>query len=80
MDASMRVAICNFSTCACVHVHVKHDKHGCLHEGGHLQFQYMCMCACACAHVCGHPLCPQMHPNHLSPPKEPQGGQNTKIQ
>ena len=30
---------------ACIHahthMHVKHDKHGCLHGGGHLQLLYM---------------------------------------
>ena len=24
-----------------MHMHVKHDKHGCLHGGGHLQLLYM---------------------------------------
>ena len=32
-------------TCACMHthmhMHVKHDKHGCLHGGGHLQLLNM---------------------------------------
>ena len=37
-----------------MHMHVKHDKHGCLHVGGHLQFLYMhlCMCAYVCVHMC----------------------------
>ena len=29
-----------------MHMHVKHDKHGCLHVGGHLQFLYMYICIC----------------------------------
>ena len=46
------------STCmhACMHAHthmyVKHDKHGCLHVGGHLQFSIQYTCACVHAHVC----------------------------
>ena len=53
---------------ACTHTHMhvkhaKHDKHGCLHVSGHLQFLYMytcvcvhvcvCACVCVCMHVCG---------------------------
>ena len=34
------------------HMHVKHDKHGCLHFGSHLQFLYMYTCVCVHAHVC----------------------------
>ena len=36
------------------HMHVKHDKHGCLHVGGHLQFLYMytCVCVHVLAYVC----------------------------
>ena len=37
-------------------MHVKHDKHGCLHGGGHLQFLYMHILAlqmCVCVHTCG---------------------------
>ena len=52
-----------------MHMHVKHDKHGCLHVGGHLQFLYMytcaCMHVCACACMWGHPpypRCPQTPP------------------
>ena len=42
--------------CTHMHMHVKHDKHGCLHVGSHLQFLYMYTCACmhACACVCMH--------------------------
>ena len=60
-------------TCAHTHKHVKHDKHRCLHGGGHLQFSnmlilafHMCMWAHMCVHVWGHqhapdaptPICP----------------------
>ena len=30
------------------HMYVKHDKHGCLHVGGHLKFLYMYTCVRAC--------------------------------
>ena len=36
---------------------VKHDKHGCLHGGGHLQFPnifILAFCVCACMPVCVH--------------------------
>ena len=87
------VWLCEGMSHACTHTHVccKHDKHGCLHGGSHLQFLYMhtcpCIhvCACACMHVyvhmCGDtPSYPQTppHPPALSP--ELQGAQNTKIQ
>ena len=75
-------------THTCMHMHVKHDKHGCLHVGGHLEFLYMhfhvCACMCMCVHACGDsPHARQMpldtpHPPASSP--EPQGTQNTKIQ
>ena len=70
----------------CIHtcMHVKHDKHGCLHGGGHLQFPNMFILAfraCACVHVCVHvsrdtPHAPRCPPTHLPPPqsrREPQG-------
>ena len=70
-------------TCTCAHtcMHVKHDKHGCLYGGGHLQFSNMFIFtfrACACMHVCVHvsrdtPPCPQMPPNPSDPSPEPQG-------
>ena len=73
-------------TCMCAHtcMHVKHDKHGCLHGGGHLQFSNMFIFAfrvCACVHM--HvsrdtPTCPQMPPNPSAPSPEPQGAQITK--
>ena len=63
------------STCmcmhACTHAHAccKHDKHGCLHGGGHLQFLYMYTCLCMHVHTCmcvctcvGTPPCPQTPP------------------
>ena len=49
--------------CMCTHMHahtcmhVKHDKHGCLHGGGHLQFSNMFILvfrACACMHMHVH--------------------------
>ena len=75
-------------TCTCAHtcMHVKHDKNGCLHGGGHLQFPNMFILAfrvCACVHVHVHmsrdtPPCPQMPPNPSAPSPEPQGAQITK--
>ena len=59
----------------CTHMHVKHDKHGCLTVGGHLQFLYMYTCVCVHACVCmwGYaphaPRCPQTPPTHLPPPQ-----------
>ena len=69
-------------TCAHTCMHVKHDKHVCLHGGGHLQFSNMFIFAfraCACVHVHvqmsrGHPPCPQICPNPSAPSPEPQGG------
>ena len=56
---------------ACMHMHVEHDKHGCLHVGGHLQFLYMytCVCVCMCMHVCvcGTPPMPPNAPRHPPP-------------
>ena len=61
---------------ACTHTHthmyVKHDKHGCLHVGGHLQFLYMYTCvhvhACTCEWTyVGIPPCPHTSPTHLPP-------------
>ena len=59
-------------TCAHIHMHAhmhmnvkhdKHDKHGCLHIDGHLQFLYMYTCVCIHVHVCacmwGHPHAPR---------------------
>ena len=74
------------------HMHVKHDQHGCLHVGGHLQFSihvihvHVCVCmhVCACACMWGHPSpCLQMPPDTPHPPApspELQGVQNTKFQ
>ena len=67
--------------CAHTCMHVKHDKHGCLHGGGHLQFSNMFILAfrvCACVHVRVHvsrdtPPCPQMPPNPSASSPEPQG-------
>ena len=61
-----------------MHMHVKYDKHakhGCLHDGGHLQFLYMYTCVCMHVHVHTHgdtphaPRCPQTPATHLLPPK-----------
>ena len=66
-----------------MHMHVKYDKHGCLHEGGHLQFLYMYMCAYAYMHMHVHmcvdtPHAPRCTPIICPSPQELQGGQNTK--
>ena len=58
-------------TCTCTHtcMHVKHDKHGCLHGGGHLQFPNMfilAFCACACVHNPSAPL-PRAVGSHREP-------------
>ena len=62
------------------HAHVKHDKHGCHHGGGHLQFSNMLILAfhvCTCEHTCvymsgGTPM-PQMPPHLSVPSTELQG-------
>ena len=57
-------------TCAHTCMHVKHDKHGCLHGGGHLQFPNMFILAfhaCACMHMCVH-----MSRDTPMPPDVPQ--------
>ena len=66
-------------TCTSTHtcMHVKHDKHGCLHGGGHLQFPNMFILAfrvCVCVHVCVHmsrdtPHAPRWPPTHLPLPR-----------
>ena len=67
-----------------MHMHVKHDKHGCLHVGGHLQFLYMYTCGCVHVHVCmcvGTPPCPQITSTHLPPPqscREPKTPKSNK--
>ena len=74
---------------ACMHAHMhmhvkhdKHDKHGCLHVGSHLQFLYMRLRACACMHmhvcVCGdtpHPQVPLRHPPPTCPLPRAAGSQ-----
>ena len=60
-----------------MHMHVKHDKHGCLHVGGHLQFLYMYTCAFKHVHACTWmcmcvgtpPMPPDTLPIHLLPPQ-----------
>ena len=72
-------------TCTHTRMHVKHDKHGCLHGGGHLQFSNMFIfvfCACACMHMHVHvsrdtPMPPDA-PQPICPSPEPQGAQITK--
>ena len=67
-------------TCAHTYMHVKHDKHGCLHCGGHLQFPNMFILvfhACACMHVHVYmsrdtPMPPDTPNPSVSSP-EPQG-------
>ena len=62
-------------THACTHTHAccKHDKHGCLHGGGHFQFLYMYTCPCVCMHMCGdaprhsHPPAPSSGRSRISP-------------
>ena len=63
----------------CTHtcMHAKHDKHGCLHGGGHLQFPNMFILAfraCAWMHVHAHmsrdtPHAPRFPPTHLPLPR-----------
>ena len=53
------------------HACCKHDKHGCLHGGSHLQFLYMYTCPCMHVHVCTC-MCtcvetPPIPPTHLPP-------------
>ena len=62
-------------TYTCMHMYVKHDKHGC-----HLQFLYMYTCVCMYVHVCGDTPNAPRHPHSPAPSPEPQGAQNTKIQ
>ena len=60
---------------ACMHMHVKHAKHGCLHVGGHLQFLYMykcvcvhvCVCVCMHVYVCGDTPMPPDAPHPPAP-------------
>ena len=65
-------------TCAHTCMHVKHDKHGCLHGGSHLQFSNMfilafCACACMHMHVSRDTPMPPDAPNPSAPSPEPQG-------
>ena len=69
--------------CAHTHTHVKHDKHGCLHGGGHLQFSNMLILAfhvCACEHTCvymsGGTAMPQMPPHPSAPFPRAAGSPN----
>ena len=66
-------------TCMHAHTHMhvehdKHDKHGCLHVGGHLQFYTCVVCACACMHMhVGTPPMPPDAPHHLPLPRAAGG-------
>ena len=74
----------------CVHtcMHVKHDKHGCLHGGGQLQFPsmfilalYVCVCVCMHTHV--HmsrdtPMPPDV-PTLLLPPQSHREPESQKV-
>ena len=74
-------------TCTHTCMHVKHDKHGCLHGGGHLQFPNMfilAFCACACVHVHVHmsrdtPHAPRCPPTHLPPPQSRREPKSPKV-
>ena len=74
-------------TCAHTCMHVKHDKHGCLHGGGHLQFLNMfilAFCACVCMHVHVHmsrdtPHAPRCPPTHLPPPQSRREPKSPKV-
>ena len=61
----------------CTHMHVKHDKHGCLHVGGHLQFLYMHLHVCAC--VCMFVVIPPMPPDTPHPSTPPQSCRKPKT-
>ena len=59
--------------CTYTYMHVKHDKHGCLHGVGHLQFPNMFILAfhaCACVHISRDT---PMSPNPSLSSQEPQG-------
>ena len=67
------------------HMHAKHDKRGCLHVGGHLQFLYMYTCVCVHVHACtcmcmcvGTPLLAPKHPPAICP--LPRAAGNPKHQ
>ena len=57
-------------------MHVEHDKHGCLHGGGHLQYPNMFILVfrvCACVHLSRDTPMPPDAPNPSAPSPEPQG-------
>ena len=75
----MYARVCTYAhTC----MHVKHDKHGCLHGGGHLQFPNMFIlafraCVCTCLGIPSHaPRCP---PTHLPPPQSRREPKSPKV-
>ena len=72
---------CLMHACTHMHIHVKHDKHGCLHVSDHLQFLYMCLRVCAymCLHVymCGGTPTPY---TSIHPPPPPRAARSPKHQ
>ena len=50
----------------CMHMHVEHDKHGCLHVGGHL---HVCVCVHMHVRARGDTPMPPDAPTHLPPPQ-----------
>ena len=73
-------------TCTHTCMHVKHDKHGCLLGGSHLQFCNMFILvfhACVCVHVHVHMSrdspCPQVPPTHLLPPQSHREHESPKV-
>ena len=81
------VCMCTHTcACTCTHtcMHIKHDKHGCLHGGGHLQFPNMFILvlhACACMRPClgTPPIAPRCLPTHLPPPQSPREPKSPKV-
>ena len=63
---------------ACMHMHVKHAKHACLHVGSHLQFLYMCVCVCMCMYANASAYTP-MPPDIPHPPAPPQSHREPKT-
>ena len=72
--------------CAQTCMHVKHDKYGCLHGGGHLQFPNMFIVAfhvCMCVHMHVHMSRDTPHtpdaPNPSAPPQSQWELQGARI-
>ena len=63
--------------CTHIHKHVKHDKHGCLHGGGQLQFSSMLILAfhvCVCEHAYVYMSGGTPMPTHPSAPSPRAAG------